>query len=270
MQNEPVRNVRFVLYLPVLPAIHIPIIQSRIMKSVKKTVVPQIILAIDIGGSHVKATLLDSNGDMISDYKKLPTPVPATPAAVLSAIQQLADLFPGYTHISAGFPGYVRNGIVFTAPNLGTESWQNTNLEAQLSANLGKPAKVVNDADMQGLGIVSGKGLELVITLGTGFGSALLNEGRLLPHLEIGQHPVTKSKTYDLYVGEKAMDDIGKQRWNTRMEKVIGFLKTLVNYDQLYISGGNASKLTFPLDSNISIANNRLGIRGCARLWQQD
>ncbi len=252
-------------YLPVYA-----IIKKKYMKSEKAAIVPHSILAIDIGGSHVKATLLDSEGKMTSEYKKLPTPDPATPDSVLDSIQKLADVFSGYTHISAGFPGYVRNGIVFTAPNLGTDAWRNTNLAAQLTAKLGKPAKVVNDADMQGLGIVSGKGLEMVITLGTGFGTALLNNGQLLPHLEIGQHPVTKSKTYDLYVGEKAMEEVGKQKWNDRVQKVIGFIKTLVNYDQLYISGGNASKLTFTLDSNISLANNKLGIKGCAKLWQQE
>ena len=240
------------------------------IKNEKASVTAHSILAIDIGGSHVKATLLDSDGNMTADYKKLPTPVPATPDAVLNAIHQLADMFPGFTNVSAGFPGYVRNGIVFTAPNLGTDDWRNTNLQGLLTSKLGKPAKVVNDADMQGLGIVSGKGLELVITLGTGFGTALLNNGQLLPHLEIGQHPVTKSKTYDHYVGEKALEEIGKQKWNDRVQKVIQNLKTLVNYDQLYISGGNASKLTFTLDSNVSIANNKLGIKGCAKLWQQE
>lgn len=240
------------------------------MKNVKSVVVALKILAIDIGGSHVKATLLNEQGEMLDEYKKLPTPNPATPDAMLNAIEQLADTFPGFTHVSAGFPGYVRNGIVFTAPNLGTDAWKNTNLQVKLSEKLGKPAKVVNDADMQGLGMVSGKGLEMVITLGTGFGTALLNDGQLLPHLELGQFPVRKSKTYDQYVGEKAMEDIGKQRWNARVQRVIEYIRTLVNYDNLYISGGNAGKLTFPLDNNISIGNNKLGIKGCAKLWQQE
>lgn len=240
------------------------------MENKKKMTDPFKVLAVDIGGSHVKATLLDEEGKMLGDYNRQPTPSPATPDAILNVIGQLADSLPGFTHVSAGFPGYVRNGIVFTAPNLGTDAWRNTNLQEKLSKKLGKPAKVVNDADMQGLGMVSGKGLEMVITLGTGFGTALLNEGILLPHLELGQFPVTKSKTYDQYVGERAMEDIGKQRWNVRVQRVIGYLKTLVNYDHLYISGGNANKLTFPLDSNISIGNNKLGIKGCARLWQQE
>ena len=240
------------------------------MKNEKTSVEQRSILAIDIGGSHVKATLLDSEGNITADYKKLPTPMPATPDAILNAIQQLANQFPGYTNVSAGFPGYVRNGIVFTAPNLGTDAWRNTNLQGLLTTKLGKPAKVVNDADMQGLGIVSGKGLELVITLGTGFGTALLNNGQLLPHLEIGQHPVTKSKTYDKYIGEKALEEVGKQKWNERAQKVIHNMKTLVNYDHLYISGGNADKLTFSLENNISLANNKLGIKGCAKLWQEE
>ncbi len=111
------------------------------MKSSKKKNAELLILAIDIGGSHIKAVLLDREGQMQSEYKRLPTPLPATPETVLSVIGQLADLQPGFTHISAGFPGYVRNGLVYTAPNLGTESWQGTNLQAQLTETLGRPQK---------------------------------------------------------------------------------------------------------------------------------
>jgi len=132
---------------------------------------------------------------------------------------------------------------------------------------LHKPVKVVNDADLQGLGLAKGKGLELVITLGTGFGTAMINDGVLLPHLELAHHPVTKNQTYDEYIGQKALDKIGKKRWNKRMKNVIGILITVFHYDFLSISGGNADKLTFKLDSNISIDSNRDGIKGGAKLW---
>ncbi|HJW16431.1 MAG TPA: ROK family protein, partial [Flavisolibacter sp.] len=165
----------------------------------------QKILTIDIGGSHIKAVVLDSVGSMISDYKRVPTPVPATPASVLTTIKRLvADL--SFDKVSVGFPGYVKNGIVVTAPNLGTEAWSPYNLEQSISESLQKPVKVVNDADLQGLGLAKGTGLELVITLGTGFGTAMINKGQLLPHLELAHHPVTKKKTYDEYIGQKALD----------------------------------------------------------------
>jgi polyphosphate glucokinase len=127
---------------------------------------------------------------------------------------------------------------------------------------------VVNDADLQGLGLVKGEGLELVITLGTGFGTALLLDGKLLPHLELAHHPLTRQKDYDQYIGEKALLKIGIEKWNLRMERVLQILQTVFNYDALYISGGNAKKLTFPLPDNTTIDSNKKGLRGGARLWQ--
>jgi polyphosphate glucokinase len=224
------------------------------------------ILTIDIGGSHIKAVVLDSAGAMISDYKRVPTPVPATPVSVLSTIKRIVTEL-NFDKVSVGFPGYVKKGVVYTAPNLGTESWSEYNLEMAISEGLQKPVKVVNDADLQGLGLATGKGLELVITLGTGFGTAMINNGQLLPHLELAHHPITKKKTYDEYIGQKAMDKIGRKKWNKRMKRVIGILKTVLQYDSLFISGGNADKLDFKPGSNTRIDSNRDGIKGGAKLW---
>jgi polyphosphate glucokinase len=137
-----------------------------------------------------------------------------------------------------------------------------------LSIGLGKPVRVVNDADLQGLGVVNGKGFEIVVTLGTGFGTALLMDGQLLPHLEIAHHPIKKGVDYDQYIGEKALLEIGESKWNKRIMKVIDILKTVFNYDFLYISGGNAKKINFELESNIKIVTNKDGIKGGARLWR--
>lgn len=227
-----------------------------------------LILSIDIGGTNIKATLLDSEGNIQAEYIKAPTPSPAGPKNVLETIKKLASPLTGYGKISVGFPGYVKNGVVGTAPNLSNEGWKGTDLATALEKTLGKPTRVVNDADMQGLGVVDGKGLELVVTLGTGFGTALLLDGRLLPHLELAHHPITKSKDYDQYIGEKPMLEIGLERWNTRMQKVFGILKTVFNYDTLYIGGGNAKKLNFKLDKNMRIISNQDGIKGGARLWK--
>lgn len=229
---------------------------------------PQLkVLSIDIGGSHIKATVLDKDGALLVDYNKVETPQPANPENVVNAIKKLAKPFAGFNRISVGFPGYVRDSIVKTAPNLDNAAWANFNLGKKLEEELGCPAVVVNDADMQGLGVVAGKGLELVITLGTGFGTALLLDGKLLPHLEVGQSPVTKTKSYDKYIGEKAFEQEGKKKWNTRMKKVLKNLKTLFNYDYLYIGGGNSRELNFKLDKNVKTVTNQDGIKGGARLW---
>jgi len=226
------------------------------------------ILAIDIGGSHIKSTILDADGKIQMDYEKVVTPQPASPTKVMAAIKTLVKGFPAYNKIAVGFPGYVKAGIVITAPNLDNESWHNVNFTKLLTDAFKKPARVINDADMQGLGVVKGVGLEMMVTLGTGFGTAFLNNGVLLPHLELAHHPLTKKQTYDDYIGEQALEKVGDKKWNERLQKIIGILKTVFNYDTLYIGGGNAAKINFKLDKNIKIVNNEDGIHGGAKLWE--
>ncbi|MFT4094124.1 MAG: ROK family protein, partial [Niabella sp.] len=120
-------------------------------------------LSIDIGGSKIKACTLNKNGKILHEYTKLPTPAPSTPQNVINTIKKLVSGFK-YDRVSAGFPGYVRNGMVHTAPNLGTDQWAGLNFAEELTLALGKPARVINDADMLGLGCVSGKGFEMMIT----------------------------------------------------------------------------------------------------------
>ncbi len=227
------------------------------------------VLTIDIGGSHVKATIVDEIGKLQFDYKKVNTPVPANPKTIIEAIKKLIADFPEFDLISTGFPGYVRDGVVKTAPNLGTMAWAEVDFSKELTKAFGKPAMVINDADMQGLGIVKGSGLEMVVTLGTGFGTAFTYNGILLPHFELAHHPFTKRKTYDMYIGQKAMDTVGEKRWNLRMQKVLAVLKTVFNYDTLYLGGGNSSKITFKLDMNIKQVSNIDGIHGGYKLWKQ-
>jgi polyphosphate glucokinase len=234
----------------------------------KKTLAGERILSIDIGGSHVKAVILNDEGVMQMEYQKIVTPPSPSPKQLIATIKNLIKDYPPYDNISVGFPGYVKKGVIFTAPNLGTDAWAGFDLAKGLEKEFGKPTQVVNDADMQGLGVVDGVGFEVVMTLGTGFGTALLMDGILLPHLELAHLPVTKSKTYDKSIGEKAVVKEGVAKWNERLKYVLNIYKTVFNYDKLYIGGGNASKINFKLDSNITIVSNRDGIKGGARLWQ--
>jgi len=227
------------------------------------------VLSIDIGGSHIKATILNKQGELTMEYDKVVTPMPSTPQNMIEAIKGLVKNFPAYDKISVGFPGYIKNGVVKTAPNLDTKAWADFDLQGKLAEALGKPAYVVNDADMQGLGVVNGKGFEMVVTLGTGFGTAFLLDGVLLPHMEVSHHPIAKGMDYDEYIGDKALDVLGDKKWNKRMQKVFNVLKTVFNYDTLYIGGGNARKLKIKLDKNMKIVTNEDGIKGGARLWQE-
>src|SRR5512143_2940008 len=174
-----------------------------------------ITLAIDIGGSGLKALTLGPRGKALTDRVRVPTPYPLPPARLVKELQALVKPLGGYDRVSVGFPGMVRSGIVLTAPNLSlakgpgsnpdpaiVKAWSHFDLDAALTTALGKPTRVVNDADLQGLDVVQGKGLEIVITLGTGFGTAVLHEGQLLPHMEFAHHPFRHDKTYDQQVGD--------------------------------------------------------------------
>jgi polyphosphate glucokinase len=224
------------------------------------------ILAIDIGGSHIKVTILDPDGIIIQPYEQEITPDPATPNAIMKCIKRLVTQFPSFDKISVGFPGFVKDGVVHTAPNL-SPSWHRIDFAKMLSGNFGKPVRIVNDADMQGLGVSQRRGFEIVVTLGTGFGTAFLLDGKLLPHLELAHHPITAKKDYDAYVGLSALEKVGEKKWNRRMKKVIAILKTVFNYDHLYIGGGNAAHLNIPLAKYITVVSNQDGIHGGARLW---
>ncbi|WP_216851112.1 ROK family protein [Acidisphaera sp. L21] len=224
-------------------------------------------LAIDIGGTRLKAGILDSDGTMIAGPQRTDTPNPRGPADVLACLIDLARPLGAFQRISVGFPGVVRNGRIITAPNLGTEAWHGFPLAADLTQRLNAPTRVLNDASVQGLGTIAGVGLECVITLGTGFGFALFDEGMLCPHLEVGQHPVAKDKTYDQYLGNAALRKAGRKKWNKRLHKAIGILDTLVTYDTLLIGGGNAQVIDFDLPPNARIVPNAAGITGGVRLW---
>ncbi|WP_316829542.1 ROK family protein [Pedobacter aquatilis] len=227
------------------------------------------ILSIDIGGTSIKTVLLDENGNMLSEYLKLKTPDGATPKDVLTGIIELIKPFPDtYDRVSVGFPGYVKNGVVKTAPNLAKNKWDDIDLGQRIANALGKSVRLVNDADQQGLGVVEGKGFEIVFTVGTGFGTALLFDGGLLPHLELAHFPISKEEDYDDYIGNKTFEKIGAERWNKRLKKVIEIYKTVFNYDTLYIGGGNSKQIDFKLEHNIKIVSNRDGIKGGAKLWK--
>ncbi|MDZ7639210.1 MAG: ROK family protein [Bryobacterales bacterium] len=140
-------------------------------------------LSIDIGGSKVKAMVLDEAGQPITPRERMKTPQPATPVAVLEAISELAGKLGDFHRVSVGFPGAVRHGVIETAPNL-DPLWRQFRLEDEVSSLLSRPAKVANDATVQGYGAISGDGVELVLTLGTGLGSALFRS--FLPQPRIG------------------------------------------------------------------------------------
>jgi polyphosphate glucokinase len=138
-----------------------------------------------------------------------------------------------------------------------------------LTKAFGIPTKVANDADIQGAAVVSGKGLEVVITLGTGFGTGLFYDGQLMPHLEVAHQPFRKGETYNDQLGEATRKEVGETRWNKRVHKAINNLRALLFFDHLYIGGGNSRRVVRDdLPDDVTIVDNTAGILGGIKLWE--
>jgi polyphosphate glucokinase len=223
-------------------------------------------LAVDVGGTGIKAAALDEKGKMITERQKIKTPHNATPKKVIAIIQELAKLAGGFDRASVGFPGVIKSGVVYTAANLG-KGWNNFPLESALKKKLKCPVRIANDADVQGLGCVTGHGDELVITLGTGFGSVLFVDGHRI-HLELGHHPFRDGKTYEDELGNRAFVKKGKKKWNKHLREAIDEMSKTFNYDRLYIGGGNAATINFKLPPNVRVVSNTEGLLGGIKLWQ--
>jgi polyphosphate glucokinase len=226
-------------------------------------------LAIDVGGTRLKAGLLDQSGSMVAGPNRVNTPPQPAPQVVVDALVNLAGPLGDFDRISVGFPGVVRHGQVLTAPNLGTPEWRHFPLAASLTDKLGKPARILNDAEVQGLGVISGEGLECILTLGTGMGFGLFQDGRPAPHLELSQHPIHKGKTYDHFIGVAALKEVGPKQWNRRLSRGLTNITTLVGFDTLYLGGGNAKHVDLELATNIRLVSNEAGITGGVRLWDK-
>ena len=228
-------------------------------------------LAIDIGGTGIKAALLDAAGRMITERRRVPTPPkPLAPATLIHAIDEVTTPLGSFDRVSVGFPGYVREGVVLTAPNLGTAALAGFDLQSALTERWGKPVRVLNDADVQGFGAIKGEGLEMVLTLGTGAGTAIFRDGEVMPHLELAHHPISGKKTYDEYIGNAARRRKGRKAWSSRVAKVIDILRVVVRFDHLYLGGGNAKDVGTPLPDDVTIVANTDGLTGGIGLWRAD
>lgn len=136
---------------------------------------------------------------------------------------------------------------------------------------LALPVRVANDADIQGMALIEGRGAEIVITLGTGFGTACFSDGAILPKIELAHHPFRKDQTYEEQLGEVARQGIGNERWNRRVAKALPVLDQLFAFDRLYVGGGNAkyvgTKVIAPYEGRVMLADNRCGLLGGVKPW---
>lgn len=226
-------------------------------------------LSIDVGGSGIKGMVLDAQGEPINERIRVVTPRPATPEAVLGAVAELVSLQPAFDRVSIGFPGVVREGVVSTGHNFDGD-WSQVPLAAEVEALTGRPCRAANDADIQGYGVIEGRGLEMVITLGTGMGASLFTNGHLAPNLELGHHPLADGKSYEELVGEAARLAVDHEVWVGRVLMALEQILPIWNPRVLYLGGGNATEVDAPLPAPVRIVPNVAGILGGIRLWQDE
>jgi polyphosphate glucokinase len=245
---------------------------SRNRKSVarmKKTSAPKRILCIDVGGTGLKAAVISPHGKYLVKRVRVKTPERRKPKHIVKALVELATPLGAFDCVTIGFPGVVKKGVVISAPHFGTEHWRGFALAKTMRKKFDKPVKLLNDADVQGLAAIRGKGLELVCTLGTGFGTAWFRDGELMPHMDLAHLVMDAKDDFDIYIGDKTRRRIGDRRWNRRIKKLIAVLDTVFAYDHLYLGGGNSRLVSFKLPANVTTVSNDAGMEGGAFAWSK-
>ena len=227
---------------------------------------PAVTLAIDIGGTGLKMLALNHEGKPLSDRVRTPTPDPPTPELLLTALDKLRAEKPAFDRVSVGYPGVIKHGVTLSAANLHPK-WIGYPIEAELQKRWKKPVRVANDAAVQGYGAIQGRGVEMILTFGTGMGSAIFTDGRLCPGLELGHHPWRK-KTYEDYLGRRGLKKHGEKKWNKLLQEAIAQTEATFNWDHLYLGGGNTKLIRMDARPNVTIVSNLDGLLGGVALWR--
>ena len=251
---------------------------ERLMAKKKPAGRPNV-LGIDIGGSGVKGGIVDlDKGELITDRHRFPTPHPATPEALATVARRLVDHFGWENAVGVAMPSIVRRGIVHSAANI-DESWMGLDAVKWFSAALERPVRVLNDADAAGLAEMHyghardyPKGVTILLTLGTGIGSAMFVDGELLPNSELG-HLIFKGSDAEHYASAKVREAqrLSWKAWGGRVNEFLAHIEFLFSPDVIIIGGGVSrrhERFFRYLDTSARILaaelENRAGVVGAA------
>jgi polyphosphate glucokinase len=237
-------------------------------------------IGVDVGGSGIKAALVDTvTGEFVGDRVRIDTPRPATPEAVVSGTRDLIAHLPADVPIGVGFPAPVVEGVTTTAAHV-DPTWVGAPARRLFSEELGRPVVVINDADAAGVGEArygaahGVPGVVVVLTLGTGIGSAVLNDGVLLPNTEFG-HLEIRGKAAEVRAASSVREARGLSwaQWADHLTEVIAVIDRLIWPDLVLLGGGVSRKADkfIPLlevrpPVRAATLRNRAGIAGAAAL----
>lgn len=207
------------------------------------------ILGIDVGGSGIKGAIVDTlRGEMITERHRIETPQPATPDAVASVIQELVTHFNWQGPVGCGFPAAIQHGVAKTAANI-DKGFIGVDIEALFSKTTGLDVFCVNDADAAGMAeftLGKGKGLNgtvIFIAVGTGLGTAVFTQGKMLPNTELGHVYLENGKEAERFASDAARkrNDLKWKQWGPRFNQYLAHLEAWF-WPDLFILGGGASK----------------------------
>ncbi|MCL1799763.1 MAG: ROK family protein [Promicromonosporaceae bacterium] len=253
-------------------------------------------LVVDCGGTGIKSAILNDDGAVTAGPVRVPTPYPLPPTLLAATIYQIGvELGGSFERATIGMPGMIRDGVVVYTPHYITVSGPHSAVDPQLASLwdhldfgqlasewLGVPVRVLNDAELHGFGVITGSGLELVLTFGTGLGSAWYYDGELAPHLEISHAPVRiqvmtpgvgrpHPVTFDQYIGDRALREVGVDHWSDRVLVIVESLWPVFRWDRLYLGGGNAGKIApwalGRLPETVQVVPNEAALTGGAHVW---
>ena len=245
----------------------------------------QFTLSIDCGGLFIKSCVLDESGTMHAAPTRVQTPYPLTTERFLQTVSDIAKSLPKAARVTVGLPGMIRNGVVVATPHYINdagphtrmnpelkEQWWGFDAEAAVAERLGMPAKVLNDAEVHGAGVVTGSGLEIVLTLGTGLGFSVFHGGKLSPHFELSHATTHRNTTYDTWIGDRERHRMGNTFWSRRVRLMVSELRPVFLWDRLYIGGGNSHSIQQRdlnlMGDDVVIVPNSAGVAGGVRAWQ--
>ena len=213
------------------------------------------VLAVDVGGSHVKVRLSGSQ-----EVRKFDSGPDMTAKMMADGILKLTQDWT-FDVVSIGYPGVVIHGRIVSEPHNLAAGW----VGFDFAAALGHPTRLVNDASMQAIGSYEG-GRMLFLGLGTGLGSALVVDG-VVESMELAHFPYKKGKTYEDYVGDAGRRRLGNKKWRKCVDDVVEQLRSVLEADYVVLGGGNALKLK-KLPKGAKLGNNAYAFLGGFRLWR--
>ncbi|HVE24911.1 MAG TPA: ROK family protein [Sporichthya sp.] len=237
-------------------------------------------ITFDVGGTGLKATVLDAAGTQLAERVRVRTPYPCPPERLVATLLEVAEKLPAFDRVSVGLPGVIRGGRVLHTPHFITESgpftrirpdlheaWRDYDAANEFHKAFACPVRVVNDAELAAIGVVSGVGFEVFLAFGTGLGAALFVDGRLLPKLELSAAPFRRGETFDEQLSDRARRAVGNVTWTRRVERALARWHAVLWWDKLYVGGGNAKHFVGELGVEHTRVPNEAGILGGAKLW---